>query len=185
MSDKTGIEWPGETPITDRGGSRTRYYKRLDASTPGQQLRRRMAAIGLKWCRDCRQWLSSGQVTKNGLCADHERARYRELYAKNRAEICSAKVARKRGVAVMPEAAKRLIAELFGGLCGYCGKPYQSWDHAVAVSKGGVTEPGNMIPACTSCNSSKKDMDLVEWLERKAPSPLPYTFEYLAFAGVL
>lgn len=49
--------------------------------------------------------------------------------------------------------------------CAYCGvytKAIQM-DHVVPLSRGGRHAIGNVIPACASCNSSKKDKFLVEW----------------------
>lgn len=46
--------------------------------------------------------------------------------------------------------------------CFYCGEPYgiTEADHVIAQSKGGE----KIIPSCRSCNASKKDKPLMEWL---------------------
>ena len=36
-------------------------------------------------------------------------------------------------------------------------------EHVVPISKKGLNETQNVIPACISCNSSKKDKDMLEW----------------------
>lgn len=36
-------------------------------------------------------------------------------------------------------------------------------DHVVPISKGGKTTIDNVIPACSSCNSSKQARDIIEW----------------------
>lgn len=43
--------------------------------------------------------------------------------------------------------------------CVYCGKRSNrlTQDHILPVSKGGKTEPSNIVPACKSCNSRKGD----------------------------
>ena len=56
----------------------------------------------------------------------------------------------------------------FGGACAYCGgTPRRNQrltrDHLEPVSNGGLTEYGNIIPACKSCNSSKNAKDVIEW----------------------
>lgn len=84
----------------------------------------------------------------------------------------------------MPAVAREMISELFEGECAYCDNPAATWDHFVPVSRGGQTIPGNMLPACGSCNSRKKDRDPAAWLEA-APAVKPFTIEYLAQMGAL
>ncbi len=60
--------------------------------------------------------------------------------------------------------------DITGGLCAYgCGRKATTLDHAEAVAKGGTARPGYMVPACSPCNSSKKDQDPAVWLERMTP----------------
>jgi len=40
-------------------------------------------------------------------------------------------------------------------------------EHVVPVSKHGTYTPDNIIPACQTCNISKKNLALSEWLKRK------------------
>ena len=62
----------------------------------------------------------------------------------------------------------------FNGCCAYCGKPPSFFDtHAVLhqehfkpLSEGGAYTPGNIIPACQRCNSSKKNTDPSVWATR-------------------
>ena len=61
-----------------------------------------------------------------------------------------------------------------GGLsCIYCGSHDATrWDHLTPVSQGGDTVKGNLVPACSSCDDSKQDRSVEEWLDsgsKKAP----------------
>lgn len=47
--------------------------------------------------------------------------------------------------------------DFYGGRCWMCGKPFKAIDHVIPLSKGGTNWPANLRPACTSCNSRKKD----------------------------
>lgn len=50
------------------------------------------------------------------------------------------------------------------GLCKYCHKPKKlTLDHVDPISRGGLHIPSNVVAACGSCNSSKKDKLMVEW----------------------
>ena len=53
------------------------------------------------------------------------------------------------------------------GRCYYCGSLTPAidltMDHIVPLSRGGKTTKGNVVPACKSCNSKKKNQLLMEW----------------------
>lgn len=168
MSANSDIEWTDATVIIDRGGARVRLYRRQDPDRPGQQERRRKAAEGFKWCRGCREWLASDQVTKQGVCRTHANEEYRLNYAgSGGAEIREQKYARKRGVARVPAWWRAERMEEFGGMCAYgCGRPATSLDHVWPIARGGESRPANLVPACSSCNPAKKHHDPEQWIAR-------------------
>lgn len=49
------------------------------------------------------------------------------------------------------------------GPCVYCAKPATEVDHVRPLSRGGIEHLTNLVPACKSCNSSKKDRMLDQW----------------------
>lgn len=52
----------------------------------------------------------------------------------------------------------------FEDKCAYCGKRKKlSQEHFVPLDKGGEYSLNNIIPACGSCNSSKRNADFFEW----------------------
>lgn len=61
-------------------------------------------------------------------------------------------------------ARKRLGVVSTGNQCVYCGRNANTVDHIIPISKGGKNEYDNLVPCCKSCNSSKKDKDLVDFL---------------------
>lgn len=66
-------------------------------------------------------------------------------------------------------AVRRALIVHHKGLCAYCGRAGKqgrdpdgrSWtqDHVIPRSKGGKDTIDNLVLACTSCNSSKRDTD--------------------------
>ena len=56
--------------------------------------------------------------------------------------------------------------------CVYCGcSDRLSLDHLLPRSKGGPDEGFNLVLACLSCNSSKRNMDLLVWHHEKGEIP--------------
>lgn len=53
------------------------------------------------------------------------------------------------------------------GHCYYCGEPASptelTMDHVVPIARGGKSSKGNLVPACKSCNSKKKQLLPMEW----------------------
>lgn len=51
--------------------------------------------------------------------------------------------------------------------CAYCGAHGDlQREHVLPLSRGGYNGPGNFLPACSTCNKSKKDRLLSEWRYR-------------------
>lgn len=60
------------------------------------------------------------------------------------------------------------IMKTFDNSCAYCGsKKKLTKDHFIPLSNGGDYTIQNIIPACRSCNSSKRDTDFYEWYPQK------------------
>jgi 5-methylcytosine-specific restriction endonuclease McrA len=76
------------------------------------------------------------------------------------------------------------LNELFDGECAYCDNPATTIDHFYPVVRGGQSHRQNILPCCSSCNSSKRDSDPIAWLDR-APAVKVFTIEYMAAMGAL
>jgi 5-methylcytosine-specific restriction endonuclease McrA len=125
-----------------------------------------MAAQGMGWCRGCCDWLPLSALSV-GVCREHANAEGRAYYAANHAKIRHRKAARERGLEPVPEWWRLHRFAEFGGLCAYgCGRPATDLDHVLAVSLGGRSMPSNLMPACKSCNSSKRASRPDAWIDR-------------------
>lgn len=57
----------------------------------------------------------------------------------------------------------------FNNSCCYCGNKVEifSMDHFIPLSKGGEWTVNNIVPACMSCNSSKRANDFFKWYPKQ------------------
>lgn len=64
---------------------------------------------------------------------------------------------------------KRDMQRLYASPCYYCGSTERiQADHVIPISRGGRHSIGNLVPACASCNLSKKDKTIMEWRRWKS-----------------
>ena len=148
-----------------------------NASRPGLRERRQKFQEGLAYCRLCQKWLPKDNVLR-GLCKPHKNETDRTRYATDvtyRNERKQHAHSRKRGIEPIPSIGQDHILEEFHGKCAYCSEPATTWDHIYPIVEGGITTPSNVVPACMSCNSSKKGRNVFEWATsegRILPGPL-------------
>lgn len=129
---------------------------------PTKLERRQRAALGQRWCRGCAAWLAAEAVPRQGVCRPCAAAKARARYAgPGGAEIRARVYARKRGLAPIPVWWAEEERDGFGGLCAYgCERSGTTWDHIWPVSRGGISAPGNLAPACGSCNRGTGGPDM-------------------------
>jgi 5-methylcytosine-specific restriction endonuclease McrA len=65
---------------------------------------------------------------------------------------------------------KKELRRLAQTPCFYCGSKKQlTVDHVIAIARGGTDSIGNLVSACKSCNSQKRDLTIMEWRKRGNP----------------
>ena len=70
--------------------------------------------------------------------------------------------------------------------CSYCrGVDHLSIDHLIPVAKGGQNDAENLVLACRTCNSSKKDNDLLTWYRKKSQNPPLLLFRRYLKLGII
>ncbi len=76
-----------------------------------------------------------------------------------------------RGRNYIPKRLRFEIYERDHNTCQYCHRTFPteklSIEHVIPVSKGGIDDVINYITVCRSCNSSKKDKSLMEFIKNK------------------
>jgi 5-methylcytosine-specific restriction endonuclease McrA len=78
-------------------------------------------------------------------------------------------LARKKGAAIKDFTNHdwKTLLRIFNYHCAYCGRSQEevklTTDHIVPISRGGDHTVTNIVPACGSCNSKKKNKTLEEW----------------------
>ncbi len=88
---------------------------------------------------------------------------------------------------------KKELRDLLSKPCFYCGSQERiTVDHVVPIARGGADSIGNLVPACKSCNSRKRDLLITEWRKKKRgpvslrtyrPSQLSFLSESLLLAS--
>ncbi len=96
-------------------------------------------------------------------------------YNNNRAQRYRAK--KMQLVATLTDKQWKCILITFKHECAYCGKSESEQrkecgeplhrEHFIPVSRGGEYTHDNIIPACKSCNSSKRDKDFFAWYHKQ------------------
>ncbi len=177
-------EFSADASRTDGRAARCKRHGRRTADGPTKPERQSAALLGLRWCRRCAAWLPADEV-RAGLCRDHANEYAREHYATTGGRVRRGyAAARRRRVAPVPADAYDLLMESTEGLCAYgCGRPATTMDHVAPVASGGQTEPGYIVPACVSCNSSKKDSDPAPWLLKMTDGALSLVLPTLTRDG--
>jgi len=64
----------------------------------------------------------------------------------------------------IPVAALRQRFNEFGNCCAYCGTDGDMQiEHVEPISRGGAHDIGNIVPACASCNTNKRNHPMKPW----------------------
>jgi len=101
---------------------------------------------------------------------EQEKRRLQIIYSREKTRRYKAKLKQVLVVQV-PRKKIREQFKLFGDCCAYCGKSESDEmlhiDHFIAVSKGGTHVLENLVPACKSCNFSKRNHHPEDWYRRQ------------------
>jgi len=124
-----------------------------------------------------RSWYAANRNTKlermrNWRQANRDRAR-QNIHRRKR----WLRAGRQR--ALMPATANQITTRfaLWSNCCAFCGvdathqrnRGYErlTVEHVLAITKGGLDEASNIIPACSACNSSKHNSPVEAWYRRQ------------------
>lgn len=186
MSDtcKQGHAWTEENTRISKNGRqrvcltcmrswRAEWKRANPEKTIAQQRRHRERNPDLGRSR-ARQWRADNleaALEKAQRWRDENPDRVRENYRRWRAENPESgrrrdnvRRARKAKAAICGPVPLSIYAGVIGsGPCVYCTAPATEVDHVRPLSRGGIEHAANLVPACKSCNSGKKDRLLDEW----------------------
>jgi 5-methylcytosine-specific restriction endonuclease McrA len=133
-------------------------------------------------CKDCGKAARAASKKKcpesvRAYCArwrarhpEYNRQRQRDWIARRREHVNAYNRGRRQvrlgapGCGVTKEQWFALL-ELADDRCVYCGAPATAMDHFLPIAGGGAHDVSNIVPACKSCNSSKKDDDPFDWMD--------------------
>jgi len=150
--------------------------------------RRQMAEKGYKYCSKCKRFYPKEKMAgSQGACKECRKEYHRKRYHENesvREAVFQHNYSRKHKLNSVPQSYLDDLFERFDGMCAYCQeRKATSIDHIIPVSKGGNSVPGNLLPCCKHCNSSKRNRNVFEWLESNPDlCPHPDVPEYIGMA---
>lgn len=146
-------------PVCGQTKSRTEFYKNKSNQD----------GIG-SICKECAK-----DSKKRAYWRDPEQGRNKSRgnYQKYKPAIREAKkawVQRRRdqtGEAIFSRYDWSVVKQVYGRKCVYCGNSTRTlfMEHYVPVIAGGKTSRKNIVPACQSCNSSKRSRMPYEWVD--------------------
>lgn len=118
----------------------------------------RMTRLPLRPCGTC------SQPYPNGQCPRHPPAS--RQYRPHRKSVTAGTYSRDWQTNIRTAALERDAHE-----CVYCGAHATTVDHIWPASRGGPSTLNNAAAACPSCNNSKKDSTVEEWIRSgRAPA---------------
>ena len=114
-----------------------------------------------RWARENRK--------KVNECNRKYNKRYREKHPEKSRNYTRIRRARKKGAkGCFTHEQVKARFHYYGNRCYYCGcDGKMTLDHRIPLSKGGTNWPANIVPACMSCNSSKRNKTEKEFLTWK------------------
>lgn len=76
------------------------------------------------------------------------------------------------------------LDQLLAKRCFYCGlEQATTIDHVISIDYGGADSIGNIVQACKSCNSSKRELTIMEWRIWRAKRGKPPLIAYAQSTG--
>lgn len=103
------------------------------------------------------------RVLRNVRIYQERHPEVREMHRRASDARRRTKIGPHRGKHNVTVAELRAIRAVFGDACVYCGEPADTLDHLEPLARGGIHSVSNLVPACGTCNRSKKDKLLSEW----------------------
>lgn len=90
------------------------------------------------------------------------------LYHRSKSKLRKARERGSRTVMLSPDQLWRRWVE-FGHRCAYCGAEGDlQVEHVIPISKGGEHHLGNIVPACSTCNYSKRSAAAEQWYKAQS-----------------
>lgn len=124
------------------------------------------------WCKSCEREKNSEYYDKNDGAASMRRWLQTETGRNSRSATMRKVYEKRRGCYVKFDLRdEKNSYDACDGKCAYCKAPVEfsvvEFDHFIPVKLGGKTETSNMLPACRTCNRSKRDKMPQDWILKK------------------
>lgn len=127
-----------------------------------------------RWKKDYREIRESLKKGKEVIDFQVENALLKRALGYDYTEVTKERMSsesqkeRHKGQSELTEKQWITCMDYFNSECCYCGKSGKlTKDHLQPLKEGGALEITNVVPACSSCNSSKKDNQWLSWFQKK------------------
>lgn len=136
--------------------SRQWYWDNYERNVANR--RKRYWENPIYWKTEAKAWADKNREHKRALDSKYQKAHpevYKASAARRKARI------RQNGVYAISQKEMR---KLYASPCLYCGSTQRiEADHVIPIARGGTHSIGNLVPACKSCNASKRQRTITEW----------------------
>jgi 5-methylcytosine-specific restriction endonuclease McrA len=113
---------------------------------------------------------SYANLARAHAALDQEASSYRKVHHIIRSRLFHGLISGKMAMRSIYDDER--VKMLAGGCCSYCGAVDNlTVDHLIPRLGGGPDEADNLVWACRSCNSSKRDSDMLAWMRSKGQFP--------------
>jgi len=157
----------------DKMREHRRRWRRLNPKNSREMSRRYYNANREKSIEAGRKWRQANQNLMRVFCRRWHAANPENVRERNRRRNAWKRAARQRALVPVTRAQIDARFGLWSNRCAFCGvaadhqrnRGYErlTVEHVLALTKGGLDEAPNILPACSTCNSSKNNSPVETW----------------------
>ena len=154
-----------------------REYRRANHEKELQRSRRYRKVNHEKELQRCRYWRESNPEKMQHICREWRKSNPRKVQESRRRRDAWKRAGRRRALLPVTPPQIELRRAPWRHRCAFCGVDAKhprnhglerlTIEHVLALTKQGLDEAGNLMPACMTCKSSKLNAHVETWYRRQ------------------